>query len=170
MSTTTHQHADQVVVEAVAWDAPGAAALRAAQEAEMAVRYGGEDDAPAIDPASIVVTLVARVDGEPAATVAVRDVSGTDDGRGRGTTHPAATGEVKRLYVDPARRGLGLAKRLMADVETAARRVGFRRFVLETGIEQPEAIGLYEALGYAPIEKYGDHAHEEKQRCYGKRL
>jgi putative acetyltransferase len=77
---------------------------------------------------------------------------------------------VKRLYVDPTHRGLGLAKRLMGEVEVAARRVGFRRFVLETGIEQPEAIGLYEALGYTPIEKYGDHAHEEKQRCYGKRL
>ncbi|GAA1719228.1 GNAT family N-acetyltransferase [Isoptericola hypogeus] len=180
MTTVTHESssarpADErdapvVTVDAVGWDDADAAALRAAQEAEMNARYGGEDDAPPIDPTTIVTTLVARVDGVPAATVAVRDVSGRDDNRGRGAAHPAATGEVKRLYVAPERRGLGLARRLMAEVERAARQVGFRRFVLETGTAQPEAIGLYESLGYESIEKYGDHVHEEQQRCYGKRL
>ncbi|MFE5310100.1 GNAT family N-acetyltransferase [Isoptericola sp. NPDC056573] len=159
-----------LAVDVVAWDDPVAATLRAAQEAEMAVRYGGDDEAPTIDPRTIVVTLVARLDGRPVGTAAVRDVSGTDDRRGRGTTHPAATGEVKRLYVDGDVRGRGVARRLMAELERAARQVGFRRFVLETGTAQPEAIALYEAIGYEPIESFGDHAGLEQQRCYGKRL
>ncbi|MGF0115313.1 GNAT family N-acetyltransferase [Promicromonospora sp. Marseille-Q5078] len=160
---------EDLVVDAVEWDDAAAAALRAAQEAEMATRYG-DDPAPAIDPRSIVVTLVARLGGEPVGTAAVRDVSGTDDRRDRGTTHPAATGEVKRVYVDPEHRGQGVARRIMAELERAARQVGFRRFVLETGTAQPEAIGLYEAIGYEPVEKFGDHAEFEEQRCYGKRL
>ncbi|SKC75905.1 GNAT family N-acetyltransferase [Krasilnikoviella flava] len=159
-----------LTVDAVAWDDPVAAGLRAAQEAEMAMRYGGVDEAPAIDPRSIVVTLVARLDGRPVGSVAVRDVSGTDDRRGRGTTHPAATGEVKRLYVDGDARGRGVARRLMGELERSARQVGFRRFVLETGTAQPEAIALYEAIGYEPIESFGDHTGFEQQRCYGKRI
>jgi len=158
-----------LVVEAVAWESPEAVALRAAQESEMATRYG-DDPAPAIDPRSIVVTLVGRMGGRPVGTAAVRDVSGTDDLRGRGTTHPAATGEVKRVYVEPDVRGRGVARRLMAELERSARQVGFRRFVLETGTAQPEAIALYEAVGYEPIESFGDHAGFEQQRCYGKRL
>jgi len=160
---------EDLVLEVVEWDDADAVGLRAAQEAEMATRYG-DDPAPAIDPRSIVVTLVARLGGAPVGTAAVRDVSGTDDRRGRGTTHPAATGEVKRVYVDPGHRGRGVARRLMAELERAARQVGFRRFVLETGTAQPEAIGLYEAIGYEPIEKFGDHAEFDEQRCYGKRL
>ncbi|MFC8598481.1 MULTISPECIES: GNAT family N-acetyltransferase [unclassified Isoptericola] len=161
---------DDLVVEVVEWDDPEAARLRAAQEAEMAVRYGGVDPAPAIDPRSIVVTLVARVDGRAVGTAAVRDVSGTDDRRGRGTAHPAATGEVKRVFVTADARGLGVARRLMAELERSARQVGFRRFVLETGTAQPEAMGLYAAIGYEPIESFGDHCGSEQQRCYGKRL
>ncbi|MCK9796118.1 GNAT family N-acetyltransferase [Isoptericola sp. 4D.3] len=174
MTATTTSHAtagpEDLVVDVVAWDDADAAGLRAEQEAETAVRYGGPDDAPAIDPRSIVVTLVARVGGRPVGTAAVRDVSGTDDRRGRGTTHPAATGEVKRVYVHPDARGRGVAKRLMAELERSARSVGFRRFVLETGTAQPEAMGLYESIGYEPVEKFGDHAAFEEQRCYGKRL
>ncbi|MCA5892049.1 GNAT family N-acetyltransferase [Isoptericola sp. NEAU-Y5] len=159
-----------VEIHDVDWDHPDAVALRTAQEDEMNSRYGGPDDAPAIDPAAVVVVLVARVDGIPVGTGAVRDVSGRDDNRGRGTAHGAATGEVKRLYVAPGHRGSGIARLLMAELERSARRVGFRRFVLETGTAQPEAIALYEAIGYQSIEKYGDHVHEEQQRCYGKRL
>ncbi|MFE6968659.1 GNAT family N-acetyltransferase [Isoptericola sp. NPDC057653] len=161
---------DDLTVEVVEWDDPAAAGLRAAQEAEMSVRYGGVDPAPAIDPRSIVVTLVARVGERAVGTAAVRDVSGTDDRRGQGAMHPAATGEVKRVFVDADARGHGIARRLMAELERAARQVGFRRFVLETGTAQPEAMCLYEAIGYEPIDSFGDHVGSEQQRCYGKRL
>jgi len=166
----TQSNGPDVAIDVVDWDHPDAALLRAAQESEMDARYGAEDDAPVIDPGTIVVALVARVDGVAVGTAAVRDVSGLDDHRGRGTAHGAATGEVKRLFVAPEHRGRGLSKLLMAQLERSARQVGFRRFVLETGTEQPEAIGLYESIGYESIEKYGDHVHEDRQRCYGKRL
>ena len=42
--------------------------------------------------------------------------------------------------------------------------------VLETGIEQPEAIKLYQSSGYEPVEKFGTYADSPLQRCFGKRL
>lgn len=69
-----------------------------------------------------------------------------------------AYGEIKRLYVLESARGHGAAKRLMAHIEAAlqARGVGLAR--LETGIHQPEAIGLYRRLGYAERGPFGDYA------------
>ncbi|GAA4723899.1 hypothetical protein GCM10023216_12050 [Isoptericola chiayiensis] len=160
-----------VEIVEVPWDDAEAVALRAEAVADLGRRYGGDEDAKeVIDPASIVVTLLARVDGVTAGCGSVRDVSGTDDGRGHGTAHPAATGEVKRVYVLPEHRGHGVARRLMGELERAARQVGFRRFVLETGTAQPEAMAMYVALDYAPIESYGRYAAEDDQRCYGKDL
>ncbi|WP_402462912.1 GNAT family N-acetyltransferase [Isoptericola aurantiacus] len=158
------------VVE-VPWEDADAVALRAEAVAELGRRYGGDADAQeVIDPATVVVTLVARVGGVPVGCGSVRDVSGVDDGRGRGSAHPAATAEVKRVWVAEEYRGRGVARRLMGELERVARQVGFRRFVLETGTEQPEAMAMYAALGYEPIESYGRYAAEDDQRCFGKRL
>jgi GNAT superfamily N-acetyltransferase len=160
-----------VLVGEASWDDADAVALRAEAVADLGRRYGGDEDAKEIiDPASIVVTLLARSDGVTVGCGSVRDVSGTDDGRGRGTTHAAATGEVKRVYVLESHRGRGVARQLMAGLERAARQAGFRRLVLETGTAQPEAMALYAALGYAPIEAYGRYAGEADQRCFGKSL
>lgn len=160
-----------VTVEAVEFDHPDAVAVRDAAVAELGARYGGDDDAQeVIDPATIVMTAVVHVDGTLVGGGSIRDVSGTDDNRGRGTMHPAATGEVKRVWVHPEHRRNGLARRLMDELERGARQVGFRRLVLETGTAQPEAMAMYERLGYEPIEKYGKYATAEQQRCYGKRL
>lgn len=65
--------------------------------------------------------------------------------------------EVKRLYVTPAARGLGLAKRIMQRIEAEATACG--RFIarLETGIHQPESLGLYRRLGYAGRAAFGDY-------------
>jgi GNAT superfamily N-acetyltransferase len=157
--------------EVVPFDHPDAVALRAAAVADLGVRYGGDEDAKEfIDPATIVTTVVVRIDGVAVAAGSVRDVSGTDDGRGSGTAHPAATGEVKRVFVAPEHRRNGLARLLMSVLERGAREVGFRRLVLETGTAQPEAMAMYERLGYEPVESYGKYAWSEQQRCYGKRL
>lgn len=69
-----------------------------------------------------------------------------------------AYGEIKRLFVLESARGHGAAKRLMAHIEAAlqARGVGLAR--LETGIHQPEAIGLYRRLGYLERGPFGDYA------------
>ncbi|PFG41804.1 acetyltransferase (GNAT) family protein [Isoptericola jiangsuensis] len=155
----------------VPFDHPDAVALRAEAVAELGRRYGGDDDAhEVIDAATIVVTLLAVVDGVAVACGSVRDVSGTDDLRGHGTLHPAATGELKRVFVLEEHRGRGIARRLTVELERSVRQVGFRRLVLETGTAQPEAIALYTTLGYEPVESYGRYAGEPEQRCFGKRL
>lgn len=162
---------DVVELVEVPWDDADVVALRAEAVADLGRRYGGDEDAKeVIDPASIVVTLLARVDGVAVGCGSVRDVSGTDDRRGRGASHPAATGEVKRVYVLDGYRGRGVARRLMGELERVARQAGFRQLVLETGTAQPEAMALYPALGYEQIEAYGRYAGEADQRCYGKRL
>ncbi len=71
-------------------------------------------------------------------------------------------GEVKRMYVRPAARGQGLAGRLLRALEGEAAARGCPRFVLETGPLQPEALALYERLGYArcgPFGEYPDDPH-----------
>ena len=65
--------------------------------------------------------------------------------------------EIKRVYVSPRARGLGLAKKLMQRIEDEARGCGKTIARLETGIHQPEAIGLYRALGYADRGPFGGY-------------
>ncbi|MEU3349636.1 GNAT family N-acetyltransferase [Streptomyces sp. NPDC006700] len=60
------------------------------------------------------------------------------------------TAELKRIWTHPRHRRLGLARRTLAELEHAARRLGYRRLYLVTGPRQPEASGLYVAAGYRP--------------------
>src|SRR5262245_48656119 len=64
-------------------------------------------------------------------------------------------GEVKRMYVRPTFRGLGLAKLMLEHLAAYARERGVRRLRLETGIHQVEAIGLYERTGFERIGPFG---------------
>ena len=65
--------------------------------------------------------------------------------------------EIKRIYVDPSARGLGLAKALLDRLESESRLLGFLEMKLETGIFQPEAIGLFERCGYTQCPVFGDY-------------
>jgi putative acetyltransferase len=68
-------------------------------------------------------------------------------------------GELKRMYVSPRCRGQGVAKRLIALLESEAVERGCMLLKLETGPFQPEALGLYELCGYerrGPFGKYTD--------------
>jgi putative acetyltransferase len=65
--------------------------------------------------------------------------------------------EIKRVWIDPSARGLGLSRKLMAVLEDEARVLGFKFARLETGISQPEALGLYRALGYVERGPFGDY-------------
>jgi putative acetyltransferase len=89
--------------------------------------------------------LVARLDGAAMGCVALR-------------VDPEGCGEVKRLYVPPRARGLGLGRRLLADLEAQARRERLTLLRLETGIHQPEALGLFRATGFREIAAFGDYA------------
>ena len=66
-------------------------------------------------------------------------------------------GEIKRVFVLPEFRGHGLSKKLMMALESHLVDQGIRISRLETGIHQPEALGLYRRLGYIERDVYGDY-------------
>ncbi len=78
--------------------------------------------------------------------------------------------EIKRVYVNPAARGLGLAKKLMQAIEDEARVHGMAIARLETGIHQPEAVGLYRALGYEHRGPFGEYTQDPNSVFMEKQL
>lgn len=68
----------------------------------------------------------------------------------------AGVGEVKRMWIDPDVRGLGLGRRVLAALEGAARERGYDRLRLDTHEVLLEAIRLYEGQGYRQIGRYHD--------------
>jgi putative acetyltransferase len=69
----------------------------------------------------------------------------------------AGYGEVKRMFVLPAARGLKLGVQILRSIEDEARRLGLGCLRLETGIYQPEAIGLYRAAGFVDRPPFGGY-------------
>ena len=65
--------------------------------------------------------------------------------------------EMKRVFVDPAARGKGIARALMEALEREAAKLGVTLMQLETGIKQPEAIALYRKFGYAERGPFGSY-------------
>ncbi|MDA2808082.1 GNAT family N-acetyltransferase [Nocardiopsis suaedae] len=76
----------------------------------------------------------------------------------------ARTAEFKRIWTDAARRRQGLGRRAMAALEGAAARRGYLRAHLTTGPEQPEAVAMYERLGYTLSSEEG--TDPEGRRIY----
>ena len=81
-----------------------------------------------------------------------------------------ATAEAKRMYVEPDRRGRGIGRAVLDSLETAARKLGARRLVLETGIHQEAAIALYRHAGFKPIDCWGEYATSPTSICFEKTL
>ena len=147
-------------LRAVPYDDPLARDLVGRVQQEYVDRYGGPDEA-AVDPAEFVppagLFLVAEVDGEPA-------------GCGAWRRHGDGEVEIKRVYVVPAFRRLGLAQLVVAALEDSARTAGHRCVVLNSGDRQPEALALYAALGYRPVPGYGIYAGEAGAVFLGREL
>lgn len=70
-----------------------------------------------------------------------------------------ADAEIKRLWVSPDWRGAGVASRVMRLLEERAAVQGFVRVVLDTNENLPEAVALYDRLGYERIERYNDNPY-----------
>lgn len=101
------------------------------------------------------VFVVARLDGKAVAC--------------GGLKRPEAdTGEIKRLWVDPATRGLGLGRKVLTALEDLAREMGLKRVRLDSNLSLPEAITLYRKAGYAEVPRFNDSPYA--QVFFGKHL
>jgi len=92
--------------------------------------------------------LLAWSDGLPVGCVALKGDGGE-------------LAEVKRLWVAPSARGLGLARRLMTSVEEAAAELGIRVLRLDTNSSLPEAIDLYRKTGWTEIPRFNDDPYPD---------
>ena len=88
--------------------------------------------------------LLALVDGEPVGATALKRLD--DD-----------TGELKRMFVRPVGRGLGVGRLLLEAAEAAAVEIGYSVIRLDTRSELTEAARLYERSGYVRIERYNEN-------------
>lgn len=79
-------------------------------------------------------------------------------------------GEIKRMYVRPRFRGLGLSRLLLNHLADYALAQGVSLLRLETGIYQTEAIGLYERWGFEQIPPFGDYKEDPLSLFYEKRI
>jgi len=79
--------------------------------------------------------------------------------------------EIKRMYVSSEQRGKGIGAALLAELEKWAAELKVGSMVLETGYNQPEALHLYEKMGYTAIPNYGQYSGmEETSICFKKEL
>jgi putative acetyltransferase len=144
-------------LRAVPWDHPAGELLRVAQRIELTARYQDPDSEPGPLPSAddMTVYYVAFEDEVPVGCAGLR-------------RRDAEHGEIKRMYVDPAVRGTGVAVALLRRVEDDARAFGWTRLVLETGERQPEAMRFYEREGYRSIPPFGYYVGSSISRCYEK--
>ena len=80
------------------------------------------------------------------------------------------SGEVKRMYVRPQFRGLGLAKLMLDHLAAYARQHNIHLLRLETGIHQKEAMALYERMGFQRIPPFGTYKEDPLSRFYEKQI
>jgi putative acetyltransferase len=104
-----------------------------------------------------VTVFVARVDGEARGMAALVDKR---DG----------SAELKRLFIDDAARGLGLARQLLERIEEFGGAAGAHLIQLETGPRSFAAIALYESSGYRRIPNFGQYVDDPHSVCMEKEL
>ncbi len=154
-------NAGRIVVADEDPETPDAVTCLAGYYADLARLFEtGFDPATSLDPDRAALRpplgtfLVARADGLPVGCCALKG-DGSD------------TGEIKRLWVAPAARGLGLARRLMTVAEERAQGLRMRRLRLDTNRALAPAMALYRALGWREIpafnaEPYAHHWFEKR--------
>ena len=91
-----------------------------------------------------------------------RDGAGARAACGGVQRHDETTAEVKRMWVDPAWRGAGLGRRMLAELERHAAALGYTRAVLDTNSTLTEAIAMYAAAGYRPTRRYNDNPYAQR--------
>jgi putative acetyltransferase len=76
--------------------------------------------------------------------------------------------EIKRIFVEPEARQLGIGRKILSALETIGRDLGYSALQLETGVRQPAAIRLYERAGYQRILVYGQYRDDPLSVCFKK--
>lgn len=152
----------EISVAAEPFDSVDARRLVAALDEHLSTRYTPDDRfGPNLKPEHLAAGagtfLVARAGGEAVGCGALRRLDET-------------TAEVKRMYVEPAVRGRGVATAVLERLESAARELGVHRLVLETGIYQAEAVGLYRRAGFRPVRCWGEYAGSLTSVCFEKEI
>jgi GNAT superfamily N-acetyltransferase len=132
--------------------APPASELIEAMLDELEPQYGRIDGAatPSATPSDL---------WRPGGTYLVGHLDGTPVAGGGVKTLAPGLGEIKRMFVRPETRGRGIARKLLAALEDAARRLGHDRVRLDTGDGQVEALALYRSAGYVAIPDYNGNPH-----------
>ena len=92
------------------------------------------------------VFLMATLEGRPVGCGAVK-------------REVADVGYIKRMWVDPSVRGRGLGRRLLDELEEAARRLGCSVVQLETNRALETAIGMYRRAGYTEVDAFNDEPY-----------
>lgn len=80
------------------------------------------------------------------------------------------TVEIKRMYTNPDFRKKGLATTIVKELEIWAKELNYTKAVLESSLEQNEALSVYEKSGYTRIPNYGQYIGIDKSVCYEKVL
>jgi putative acetyltransferase len=135
-------------------DHPQVLALIAELDAYLASLYEPED-VYIVDLAGLMepsVTFLAAWDGDVVVGCgAVRLMPAERETDGR------PYGEIKRMFVSPARRGERIAQQMLQALERDLQQRGIDRALLETGPPQVEALKLYTRCGYAPRAAFGGY-------------
>ena len=152
----------EVTLAVLPWRDEGLVRMRAEQQAELEKMYGRGDlvEVEDLPDEHMLATVALSVDGEVAACGSLRDAA----------EHGTGYGEIKRMYVRPAARGLGLSARVLARLEEIAVERGLRRLILETGELQAPAVRLYRSAGYRRVASYGPYVVDPMSVCYAKWL
>ena len=150
----------EVCVRPVDPTTPAVAELLAALDAYQTALY----------PPASAHLLPAAALAAPGATFLGAFVAGQMVGCGGYVGHAGGYGELKRMFVRPAARGLGIGRRLLAALEAHAAAAGLSVLRLETGVRQPEALRLYERAGYTRRGPFGAYAPDPLSVFMEKRL
>jgi putative acetyltransferase len=101
--------------------------------------------------------LIAYDDLRPLGCAAVRPIDAMPDDPA--DARPVC--EMKRLYVKPAARGLGVGRALCERLIADARAMGYRMMKLDSEPDFDAAVGLYRSLGFVTIPRYNDDPHPQ---------
>ncbi|MFI6956462.1 GNAT family N-acetyltransferase [Nocardia sp. NPDC050408] len=127
--------------------------------------YGHPDQTPVspaeFEPQSGGEFLVAYVEGIPVGCGGYRRHLEDETG---------STVEIKRMYVEPNVRRLGIARRVLGQLEIDARAAGYSAAILDSGSKQAASHALYESCGYTRTASFSIYKDKPGNRAYLKVL